>query len=407
MKKLALLIIPLLLVSCKSKKQEIFEWRGDDRSGIFSETGLMKQWPEDGPELLWTAEGVGNGYGSPLVTSDRIFINGETDSTGYLVAFDPEGKLLWKSSYGPEYTVSFQGSRSTPTYVDGKLYVCSGEGRITCFNAADGSELWHREMIGDLHGTMNRFGYSQSLLVDDRFVYCQPGGADTNMVALDRNDGTLFWFNAGKGEISAYCSPRIIDHNGQKLLLTFSEHHLLAFDPAIGELLWSVEQDTTCDIHGNTPIYYNGCVYSSSGCGSMTLKLELSDDGRAVKQIWRNDNLDNTLGGVLTVGNSLIGTGHRKRFLKRVDMESGICTDSVNTGRGCMIAADGMLYLYNEQGLVQLISVSTDSLSVVSSFKITLGENEHFAHPAIGQGKLFIRHGDVLMAYGIRDEQGS
>ncbi len=402
MEKLPILVVFLFLFACTGKNAEVYQWRGDLRDGSYPDTGLMESWPAEGPELLWSVEGVGNGYGSPIITRDRIFVNGEVDSTGYVKAYDLDGKLLWESSYGPEYTISFQGSRSTPTYYDGKLFVCSGEGRITCFDARDGKEEWHTEMMGDLHGRMNRFGYAQSLLVDDGSVYCQPGGPDTNMVALDRHDGSLKWFNSGAGEISAYCSPVIIGHNGNRILLTFSEHSLLAFNPDMGELLWCVEQDTFCDIHGNTPLYTDGYIYTTSGCGNMTEKLELSEDGRSVKQVWRNRNLDNYMGGVRTKDGYLIGSGARKKFLKRVSMEDGTCTDSLATGNGNIIEADGRFYFYSDRGDLHLVVMQPDSLIDVSSFRVRNGTKEHFSHPVIAHGNLYLRHGDALMAYNLK-----
>jgi len=399
MKTFTLLAILLLLFSCKPKMPEIYQWRGELRDGVYPDTGLLAEWPGEGPELLWTVEGIGNGYGSPVVTTDRIFVNGETDSIGYLSAFDLDGNQLWKSSYGPEYTISFQGARSTPTWYDGLLYVCSGEGRVACYNEEDGTEVWHLGMISDLHGSMNRFGYAQSLLVDGDRVYCQPGGADTNMVALNRFDGSLNWFSRGKGEISAYCSPVILNHNGNRILLTYSEHNLLAFDPEDGRLRWAVEQDTFCDIHANTPLYIDGYIYSTTGCGNMTEKLGLSLTGDTVRQVWRNRNIDNYMGAVRSDEHYLIGSGARRKYLKRVDMESGVCTDSLSVGNGNIIEADRMLYFYNEKGMVYLIGMGPDSLSVAGSFKVTKGSKEHFSHPVIAHGNLYLRHGDALMAY--------
>jgi len=399
MKRIIFLFALFLLFSCKPRQAEIYQWSGPDRDGFFPETGLLQTWPAEGPELLWSVDSIGNGYGSPIITADRIFIMGERDSSGYLTALDLDGNFIWQKYYGPEYTISFQGSRSTPTWYEGKLYICSGEGRITCLDAEEGEVEWQKEMIGDLHGRMNRFGYSQSLLVDEEYVYCQPGGADTNMLALNKTDGSPVWYSKGEGEISAYCSPRIIVHNGNRILLTYSEHHLLAFNPGSGELLWSVEQDTACDIHANTPLYLDGYIYSTTGCGNMTEKLELSADGRSVTKVWRNYSLDNYMGGVRLTEQSLIGAGERKRFLKRVNMESGTCTDSLAIGNGNIIEADSLFFYYSVRGEMHLVKAWPDSLQDVSSFKINLGTKEHFSHPVIAHANLYLRHGNVLMAY--------
>ncbi len=394
-----------LLSSCSQKK--VWQWRGEHRDGVFDEKNLLKSWPEEGPPLLWEYEGIGNGYGSPLITSEKIYVNGEIDSTGYLFAFDLKGCLLWKTEYGKEWMASFQGSRSTPTVVGNKIYTCSGMGDIRCFDASSGERIWGINMIDDLHGKYNRFGYSQSLMVDEERLYCSPGGADTNVVALDRMTGKLVWKSPAKGEISAYCSPNIIQRGKQKILLTFSEYQLLGIDPLDGKLLWSHEQDTLADIHANTPLYNDGNIYYTTGCGNMTVKLKLTGDGKSISQLWQNKSLDNYMGGCVKVGSSLIGSGARKKRLFRVDCETGLTIDSLNIGTGNTIYADGMIYMYNQKGKMYLVDIQAGKMEVVSKFKIRKGTKEHFSHPVIHNGVLYIRHGVALLAFDIKAKEQS
>jgi len=112
-----LLILTLSIFSC-NKKTELTEWRGDNRTGIYNETNLLKEWPKEGPEILWANENIGNGYGSPVITDDRIYVSGEVDSLSHLFALDLNGKTLWESEYDSSWVVNFPGSRSAPTVVD-------------------------------------------------------------------------------------------------------------------------------------------------------------------------------------------------------------------------------------------------------------------------------------------------
>lgn len=404
MKKCYLLCIVILAIVSSCEKKGVNQWRGTNRSGEYPEKNLLREWPAEGPSLLWEYEGIGNGYGSPVINDNMLYITGEMDSTNYLFALSTEGELLWKTEAGNDWITSFRGSRSTPTLMANDLYTCSGLGDIYCFDASTGTKKWSKKMLNDLHGKMNRFGYSQSLMVDQEKVYCSPGGADTNIVALNRKTGDLIWKSSAKNEISAYCSPLIIEQGKQKLLLTFSEHQLLALNPQNGELIWSHEQDTLCDIHANTPLFDKGCIYYTTGCGNMTEKLKLATDGKSVSPMWKNRLFDNYMGGVVKSGNSLIATGARKKYLKRIDCETGQITDSLKLGSGAVIAADNMIYLYNEKGEVYLIDPSGKEMKTVSKFEITKGENEHFAHPVICNGILYIRHGNYLAAYNIRKQ---
>ncbi|RLD76014.1 MAG: alcohol dehydrogenase, partial [Bacteroidetes bacterium] len=151
--------------------QKIYEWRNTNRSGIYEETNLLKNWSEEGPELIRIYLDIGNGYGSPVFTDNRMYIIGEIDSIGYLFAYDLMGELLWKNDYGKEWTKSFSGSRSTPTIVDNLIYVCSGLGNITCFDSKKGKKIWSVDMLKDLHGSFTMHGHSESLLIDDDKVF--------------------------------------------------------------------------------------------------------------------------------------------------------------------------------------------------------------------------------------------
>src|SRR5665648_683021 len=173
MKKLQsfLVCIILLITAHQTIGQKVYQWRGDNRDGVYNENNLIKSWPEKGPELLWFNEDIGRGYAAPVVTNDKLLINGEADSTSYLFAFDLKGKLLWKTPNGKEYygqgfSASYPGSRSTPTVVGDLVYATSGHGRLACFEVATGKEKWAVNMVRDLDGIENEFGYSESPLID-------------------------------------------------------------------------------------------------------------------------------------------------------------------------------------------------------------------------------------------------
>lgn len=363
----------------------------------------MKQWPAEGLRLLWASDSVGDGYGSPVITKDALFITGAIDSTAYLYSFGLKGNLRWKVSYGPEWATNFPGSRSAPTVVDDLVYVVSGKGEMACINRKDGSKVWSGNLFTDLHGKNTIFGYSEGLLVKDQMIYCTPGGADTNVVALNRFTGKMIWKSKGVGQVSAFCSPRIIQRGKHNILLTFSELSMLGIDADDGKLLFSHKQDTLSNVHSNAPIFDKGFLYYVAGDGNRTVKLKLADDGESIKEVWRNKPFDNIMGGVVQLDNRLIATGHRKQELMSLDMGSGKVTQQLKIGRGATIYADGMIYLYDEKGNFHLVDPAGGGLKEVSTFKVTRGTKEHFSHPVIGNGVLYIRHGKSLMAYDIKN----
>lgn len=402
MRNLVLSLLFLSFLATCTRQPEVAQWGGPQRDGHYPGKGLLKQWPAEGPKLLWASDTVGNGYGSPVVTNDAVFITGAIDSTGYLYSFDLKGNLLWKVAYGPEWAANFPGSRSAPTVVGNLVYVVSGKGETACLNRKDGSKVWSVNLFTDLHGKNTIFGYSEGMLVKDQMLYCSPGGADTNVVALDRFTGAMLWKCKGMGQLSAFCSPSIIQRGKHNILLTFSELSMLGIDADNGKLLFTHKQDTLGNVHSNAPIFDNGYLYYVAGDGNRTVKLKLSDDGESITEVWRCKPFDNIMGGVVQVGNQLIATGHRKQELMSLDMESGKVTSELKIGRGATIYADGMIYLYDEKGNVHLVNPNGGELKEVSTFKVTRGTKEHFSHPVIGNGVLYIRHGKSLMAYDIK-----
>jgi len=407
MKKSYFLILILFFcafteVGVKPDVPEIAQWRGEFRDGKYKESGLLKSWPLNGPKLLWFNDSIGNGYGSPLITSDRVYVMGEIDSSGYLFAFDVKGKLLWKSFYGKEWMENFTGSRSTPTVVDNLIYVCSGLGEIVCFEKEKGNIKWSKNMITDYNGKNIRFGFSESLLIDENTLFATPGGNDTNIIALNRMNGELKWIGKGKSQYSAYCSPLLIHLPKRKIIVSFSLSELIGIDAKDGSLLWSQSQDTICDIHGNTAVYENGSIYYAAGCGNGMVKLNLSEDGSKVNEVWRSKDLINYFSGFIKVNDKIFAASEKKNKWVSVDAISGKLLDSLDYKKGVTIYADSMLYCYNDKGQLGLVNPYADKMQLISSFKIPKGTKEHFSHPAIKNGFLYLRHGQSLMVYDIR-----
>jgi hypothetical protein len=161
--------------------------------------------------------------------------------------------------------------------------------------------------------------------------------------------------------------------------------------------------DTTGNLHGNVPVIDGNDLIYTEGDGNRTVKLKLAADGSSISEVWRNRSFDNMMGGTVRLGDKIYGTAHRQMYLKSLDMKTGQVTDSLKMFRGSTVAADDMLYVYTEKGDVNLVDPQADKMKIVSTFKVTKGTKEHFAHPVIHNGVLYIRHGEALMAYAIKE----
>ncbi len=410
---LCLLLLSAMIASFSSNAQVLAQFRGINRNGVYAESGLLKSWPASGPELLWSTDKIGNGYGSAAVTGDRIYINGEVDSTGFLFCFDLNGNLQWKTSYGKEWVESYIGSRSTPTVVGDLVYVSSGLGNISCFDRRNGTLKWGTDMLRDFHGRFTRFGHAESILVEEENLFFTPGGDEMNVIALNRFTGKMLWKCRGFGEIPGYNSPILIRLPERNILVTFSAYHLLGIDAGTGELLWSHEQINipkaerqpgNGDTHSNSAYYENGFIYYIAGDGNCAVKLSLSADGKKIEQVWKNPEMDDYMGGFVKIGNLIYSGSESRKNLKVMNSDNGQVVDSLKIGVGSVLLADNMLYYYNQRGEMNLVKPDPKKPELVSSFKVPFGTKEHFSIPSIAGGVLYIRHGKSLMAYAIKQK---
>lgn len=402
-----LLLAGGLLQGCK---QEVFQWRGTHRDGVFQESDLLDSWPEEGPELLWKYEGLGRGFAAPAVTRDKIFINGEEEGNTYLFALNLDGELLWKSPNGKEFlgdgfSATYPGARSTPTVMGKMVYASSGMGQIACFNSKTGKEHWSVNIVDYLDGEVGYFGYSESVGVDDKHVYCYPGGPSTNLAALDKNTGKIAWTRSALRDTFAYGSPVLIERSGVPMMILTSRHHLMVLNRDNGELQTSykLEGYEYDGEHCNTPVYDDGFIYfvGNDIPGQGAFKLELSADGKEIKELWRNPEIKNNFGGLVAVDGSLFTTVQGNRLVS-LDSESGVVADTLRVATGSIIFADNKFIVYGNNGSTNLVNYREGELETGGEFKVSEGSGHHFSHPVLSNGIMYIRHGDALMAYQVK-----
>jgi len=385
--------------------QEASQWRGNDRNGIYDEKGLLRSWPANGPTLLWHYDNLGDGHASAAVVShSRIYTAGASNGKGNVFAFSLDGKLLWSTTYGDEWTESYPGSRSTPLVNDGKIYLMSAFGKVVCLDAEKGNLLWTVDIMKDYDGRNIVWGVTENLLIDGNKLFCTVGGIKNNVIALNKNTGKLIWSSPGNSEVSAYCSPLLITLPARKLLVTLTEKSILGLDAETGKKLWSHEQVNQYAVHANSPLYSNGMLYCVSGYGYGGVMLKLSADGSKAEKLWKNADLDSRMGGVVLLNGKIYGMGDKLKGLHCIDWNTGkeIAFDKMNNRMGSIIAADGMLYIYDESGEVALVEPTIAGFKKISGFKVPFGSAQHWAHPVIENGRLYIRHGNSLMVYDLK-----
>ena len=411
-------LFSVILPTCKQKNvapaTPDWQWRGKNRDGIYHETGLLQKWPAEGPELLWYFEGLGDGYTSVAIANEKLYVTGRDDDNLVLFVFDLNGRLFAKKIIGKEWDTNFEGPRCSVVVDDGKLYIGNSLGQLFCLDESTLAEIWKKDGLSDFDGRNIMFGMTENPLIVGDKIFMTPGGEKNNMVALNKHTGELIWTSPGNGQLPAYCSPLYIGDQQIPLVVTWlastqraergipNNNEFAAFHAETGELVWAITLPSDNTINPNTPLYDNGLILASTGYGGGSWLLLLKDGGRAVEQVWHN-RADNQHHGSVKVGDYLYTTGHANRGFYCIDWKTGETKyRKEEQSLSAMVFADGMLYCYDDRGGMSLIKPNPNEFESAGKFEITLGTNQHWAHPVVYQGVLYIRHGDALMAYKVK-----
>ena len=410
LKRTCIAVMASLVMASAATAVDWSQFRGPNRDGTSPETGLLKQWPKDGPREVWSYEELGEGFSSVAVADGMLYVCGMTDGQGHLFAFDLDGNLKYKVNYGPEWDKSgnYPGTRTTPTIDGDHLYIMSGQGRVVCYEAKTGQVVWYIDTLDKFNGKNIRWGVAESVLIDGDKVICTPGGRDASLVALNKKTGETLWTSKGLSELSAYCSPVLIERGANRLILTIVQKSVVGLDASTGNVYWKIPHEVSYEIQAVSPAYADGLMCFTNGYRHGSHGFALSPDGTSVEKKWSEKSLDVHHGGVVLVDGNIHGASTRGEWVC-IDLAAGkvVFTDRAESadrlvGKGSVIYVDGMLYTYGEKGQVGLVKIKPNGYELVSSFRIQKGSKQHWAHPAISDGRLYMRHGEALMCYDIK-----
>jgi outer membrane protein assembly factor BamB len=384
------------------------QWQGPERSRISRETGLLKQWPAGGPPLIWTAIGLGMGYGSMSVAGDRVFVQGARGPNSLVFALSrADGKEVWSKSLGRAETRTFTnmgaGPRGTPTVDGDRLYVLSENGDLMCLRIADGTTVWHRNILQDFRGTQLRWLISESPLVDGANVVVSPGGRGAGMVKLDKMTGQTVWTSKELSDPAGYSSITVADVQGVRTYMTFTETAGVGVRASDGKLMFRYPAAANQVANIATPIYADNKVFFSSGYGTGggLLDLTVQNGEVAAKQIYFTREMRNHHGGIVLVDGYLYG--YNDGILTCLEFATGkMMWRDRSVGKGSVTFADGRLYIQSENNVVGLAEASPTGYREHGRFPIPDKDRMSWAHPVISDGRLYVRNQDTLLVYDIK-----
>lgn len=384
------------------------QWRGPNRDDVSTETGLLQQWPEGGPEKLWTSDKGGLGYAGFSVVGDELFTMGLEDDKEFVVCMDAnDGSVKWSTVIADRFENNWgDGPRSTPA-VDGNfVYAMSGRGTLACLRRQSGEIAWSREMQ-DLGGETPFWGYAESPLVDGNKVICTPGGDQGTLAALNKANGEVIWRSTDLTDPAHYASTISATINGTEQYIQLTPSTLVGVNARTGDVIWKQEWPGKTAVIP-TPIYSDGSVYVSSGYGVGCMKIDIGPDNTVTEE-FTNKVMRNHHGGVILVDGNYYGYSDSVGWVCQ-DGETGEVTwrEKGELGKGAIAYADNRFYLQDEEtGEVVLIEASTEGWSEKGRFKIEPQTERRkpagkiWVHPVIANGKLYLRDQEIICCYDI------
>jgi outer membrane protein assembly factor BamB len=383
------------------------QWRGPNRDDHSPDTGLLKEWPKDGPPLAWKAGGIGKGYSSVSIGGKRIYTMGDADDGGYVYALALDGgKKLWSTKVGKPGG-NYPGTRSTPTVDEDRVYALGQWGDLVCLDADTGDVRWRKNLEKDFGGKMmSGWGYAESVLVDGEHVVCTPGGPKGTVLALNKNTGDVVWRTTDFTDDAAYSSLVPAEIGGVHQYVQLTDASVVGVAADSGHVLWRADRKGETAVIP-TPIVYNDCVFVTSGygVGCNLFRVSGGQGGKfSVKQVYANKDLTNHHGGVVRVGDYVYGTDERQ--LVCMDLKTGkVKWKDRSVGKGSIVYADGNLYVRSEgnEGTVALVEATPEGYREKGRFDQPNRTSEQsWAHPVVAEGKLYLRDQDSLFCYDVK-----
>lgn len=386
------------------------QWRGPERTGISAETGLLKTWPKDGPELRWKRTDLGTGYSSAAVSKGVVYIQTTKGKDEFTVALkEKTGEEIWSTKIGQvgeNKGPPYPGTRATPTVDGDHVYSLASDGELNCLTTK-GAVVWHVNLQKAFGGKVGAWAYTESVLVDGDAVVCTPGGETATLAKLKKSNGEVIWKCAVPGgDVADYASIMVVEAAGRKQYVQYMRKALVGADAKTGEFLWKYTRTQDQGASILTPVVFENKVFvSGSRTGGGQVELASSGGGVAATEVYFDKAIAPSLGGAVLYKGHLYasaGTG-----LLCADFLTGKVKWKDNSvGPASICLAEGKLYVrgYNS-GDIALVEADPEAYKEVSRFKQPLKtKTTGWPHPVVANGGLYIRDMDVLLCFDVKSK---
>ena len=397
------LSIALCLVLATEAAGEWNQWRGPNRDGKATETGLLSSWPEAGPRLLWSVDSLGAGYSSLAASGGALITQGLEGGRQFLVAVEVgSGATLWKTFHGRRYSNRRgDGPRGTPSIAGGRVYAIGGSGNLVCADLRTGDKVWEKDLLRTYNGRNIRWGISESPLVDGDRVIVNAGGPGASVVALNKDTGEELWKT--QSDEAGYSSAVVAVLGGKRQYVVFTGEALIGILAENGELLWRYATASNSTANVATPVVRDDLIFVSSAYGTGCALLRIEGAGGSIKasEVYFNRSMMNHYSSSILIDGYLYGFSGR--ILTAMHLETGeVAWKNRSVGKGQVIQADGRLYILSDDGVVALVDPDPAEYREVSRFELGSGDYPTWTLPAISSGVLYLRDQSRLFAFDIK-----
>jgi len=379
------------------------QWRGPNRDGISKETGLLKQWPAEGPPLVWKATGAGRGYSSFSIADGKLYTMGLRGNREFVIAFDiATGKEAWATAHGSAFRNDRgDGPRGTPTVDGDRVYALGGNGDLSALDAKTGKIVWTKNVLKEFDGQNITWGISESPLVLGNKVLLNPGGPGASIVALNKADGSVIW--KSQSDKAGYSSGIPVEINGTTQVVFFTSERAVGLDAKDGRLLWDYSRPANNVANVATPIVRANRVFISSDYGTGGGVVEIKPDNKA-QEVWFTKDMRNHHSSSVLIGDYLYGFS--SAILTAIKFDTGeIAWRDRSVGKGSLVYADGNLYCFSENGVVGLVEATPTGYKEKGRFRIPQDSLPTWTHPVVAGGRLYLRDQDTIYAFDVREKK--
>lgn len=384
------------------------QWGGATRDFKVEAPKLADEWPDGGPKRLWTRP-LGDGHSSVVVSGGRLYTMYREKGDEVVVALKAsDGTGIWEHRYPAPISEGQTGSygygpNATPLLLGDRLFTIGFTGLMRAFDAETGHVLWSYDLVKDLGGKVQHYGYSSSPIAYKKTVITLVGGKGQGIVALKPQDGSIIW-RSGGNDIS-YASPVLINVDGQDQIVFFSPTEVIGLDPTNGSYLWRHRVINFCRTNCTSVVWGpdNLLWAATKGVGgTCVLKLTRSSEQTNVSEVWLNRKIRLYHWNAVRVGDFVYTSiGDSAQRFAAINVKTGDVSERLpGFGVTNTLHADGKLIILDESGTLSLARPNNGHIEILS--RATVSDSQTWTPPTLVGTTLYVRDRERLSAYDLQ-----